>query len=43
MLIDKLLCIIYKFIKLVYKITTYKDTIFASKNLSINIKAYLFA
>jgi len=39
----KLLCIIHKLVKVVYKKTTYEDIIFVSKNLRINIKAYLFA
>lgn len=41
--INKLLCIIYKLVKLVYEKTTYEDAIFVSKNLKINIKPYLFA
>jgi len=35
---NKLLCVIYKFVKVVYE-----DTIFVSDNLWINIKVYLFA
>lgn len=31
--INKFLCIIYKFIKVVYENTTYKDKIFVSENL----------
>jgi len=43
MQINELLCIIHKLIKVVYEKTAYEDTIFISKNLWINIKAYLFA
>jgi hypothetical protein len=32
----------YKFFKVVYEKTTYKDMIFVNKNLLINIKLYLF-
>jgi hypothetical protein len=32
----------YKFVKVVYKKVTYKNTVFISDNLSINIKSYLF-
>jgi len=42
MQINKLLCIIHKLVKLVYE-KTCEDTIFVSKNIWINIKAYLFA
>jgi hypothetical protein len=33
----------YNFFKVVYEKTIYKDTIFVSENLRINIKIYLFA
>jgi hypothetical protein len=33
----------YKFFKIVYEKTAYKDTIFSSENLWINIKVNLFA
>jgi len=38
MQINRILCIIHKFVKLVYE-----DTIFVSQNLWMNIKVYLFA
>jgi len=34
---------IYNLVKVVYEKTTYEDTIFVSKNLTINVKTYLFA
>jgi len=42
MQINKLLCIIHKLVKVVYKKTAYKDTIFDNENLWININIYLF-
>jgi len=43
MQINKLLCIIHKFLNIVYEKTVYKYTISVSENLKINIKTYLFA
>jgi hypothetical protein len=43
MKINNFLCIIYKFVKIIYKKIAYEDTIFASENLRINMKVYLFA
>jgi hypothetical protein len=41
--IYKLLCITHKRVSVVYEKTSYEDTIFASEDLWINIKDYLFA
>jgi len=43
MQINKLLCIIHKFVKVLMKKKTYEDSTFVSENLRIEIKAYLFA
>jgi len=43
MQINKLLCIIHKFVKVVYEKAAQEETIFVSENLWINIKADLFA
>jgi len=43
MQINKFLCIIHKFVNVFYEKTFYKDTIFVSENLQINLKTYLFA
>jgi hypothetical protein len=45
MQINKLLCIIHKLVKIVYKKTAFEDIIFASEteNLWISIKVSLFA
>ena len=40
---NKLLCIAYKLVNVVYEKIAYEDTIFVSEDLWINIKAYLFA
>jgi len=42
MWINKLLCIIHKFVDVFYKKIVYKETIFINENLYINIKTYLF-
>lgn len=42
MQIHKLLCIIHKFVNIVYEKTVYDDIIL-SESLGINIKTYLFA
>jgi len=42
MLIYKFLCIIHKFVNVVYE-KIYKETIFVSDNFYINIKTYLLA
>jgi len=43
MQINKLLCVVHKFVKVVYENTAYEDTIFIIENLWINTKTYLFA
>jgi len=42
MQINKLSCISYKLVKVVYEKTTYEGTIFVSENLWIKMIAYIF-